>query len=140
MTLSIFSNKMIQPTEEGIRQNYDDNRYQLWLLIRQSVSKNYPSISEEWIFYSIKTGWSLVIKSRQRTLLYLFPTERDIKVNLALGSKTTEKILQSSLSEEIKNVIRETTNYVAGRPSLFDVLDLNDVEHMVTLLKIKTSK
>ncbi|MBS7577630.1 MULTISPECIES: DUF3788 family protein [unclassified Enterococcus] len=137
MSLSMFDNKDFQPTNDDIQSSYDETKYILWQTICHLINQDYPNVLEEWKFYSKKAGWSLVIKSNKRTMIYLIPGKNEIKVNLVFGSKATEHVLRGDFSDKVKRLLNEAHSYVEGRSIMFDVISKEDVDEISRLLKIK---
>lgn len=137
MSLSIFDDKTLMPTDALVEHHCNHRQYELWQAIRQLINESYPKINEEWKFYSKKAGWSLVIKSNKRTLIYLIPTQDAIKVNFVFGQKATEMILKENFSVTVQKLLKEATSYAEGRPIMFDIVDHKDVDEVRRLLAIK---
>lgn len=61
--ISIFQDKTIEPTEEGLIEKLGAN-YSWWIEIREFVMANYPAGTTEWKYPGQKYGWNYRIKDK----------------------------------------------------------------------------
>jgi hypothetical protein len=108
-----------------------------WDKIRGCVSDTCGGASEEWKYYSKKAGWSLVIKSGGRTILYLIPLDSCFKANFVFGEKAVAAAMAAGLPEPIVSLISEAKEYAEGRSFMFDVISEADASIVFKLIDIK---
>lgn len=137
MSFSIFGEKSIQPTEELLDEALANSK-PLWELIKNHVITTYENSNVEWKFYSKAAGWTFVLKSGKRTLLYLIPLHHYFKVNFVFGEKAVALAQNSELSESIISLILEAKPYMEGRSFMVDVKTDNDIADVMKLLEIKS--
>jgi len=136
MALSIFEDKTLKPSEEDISKVLGDKKA-LWDEIKSYIAKEYGELNEEWKNYGKASGWTLLIKLRKRTILYLFPALEYFIVQFVYGEKAVEKSLNSLLPLNIVDRIKEAQSYVEGRSFRIDVRSEADMSWIKELIDIK---
>jgi len=137
MALSIFGEKAITPTNEMLAAALAERKI-IWDMVTEHIENTYSKISGEWKFYSKSAGWSFVIKSEKRTLIYLIPTEDCIKTNFVFGERAVKVIEESDLPESLIKSVTEARAYMEGRSCMVDIVKVDDIEIIKKLLKIKS--
>ena len=69
---------------------------------------------QEWKCYSKKYGWSLLLKRRKRTILYLGPCQGCFRVSFVLGGKAVEAARAGRLSKKALQILAEAPKYPEG--------------------------
>jgi len=136
MALSIFGEKAVIPNDELLTEALLD-RKAIWDSITEHIENTYSKVNSEWKFYSKAAGWSFVVKSGKRTLIYLIPQENCIKVNFVFGERAVAEVQKSDLPQSLITVLLESKPYVEGRSVMLDIAELDEVEIVKKLLKIK---
>jgi len=138
MSLSVFDDKTVLPDNEMLTQVLADSR-SLWDDAIQYVGSLGSAMNGQWKYYSKKAGWSHVVKSSERTILYLIPQDAFFKASFVLGEKAVDLALGGDLPEDIKELIRQAAPYVEGRSFMFDIRTKTDLEAAKKLIDIKNS-
>ncbi|MDR0778321.1 MAG: DUF3788 domain-containing protein [Methanomassiliicoccaceae archaeon] len=136
MSLSAFSDKTVRPDETAVAAVLD-KRKSLWDALKEHITKDHKNVSEEWKFYTKEAGWTLVVKSGKRTLLYLIPMNGLFKVNFVFGERAVSASQDAGLPEYVMELISNAAPYVEGRSFMFDVNEDADVETAIKLLRVK---
>jgi len=137
MSLSAFGEKATMPNEEMLAGALAGGKA-LWDKIQSDVEAVCGNTSAEWKYYSKQAGWTLVVKSGKRTILYLIPLEGSFKVNFVLGEKAVAAAAQhAGLPEAIVALLLEAQPYVEGRSFMFDVKAEADADVAAKLIEIK---
>jgi hypothetical protein len=136
VSLSIFGEKAAVPNEEALAEVLKDSVV-LWYRIKDHAAAAYGNANEEWKYYSKKAGWSLVIKSGGRTILYLIPLDACFKVNYVFGEKAAADAMTAGLPEQIVTQISEAKVYAEGRSFMVDVRTKEDADIAKKLVDIK---
>jgi len=79
-----------------------------WLANVKGVS------DQEWKSSGAKYGWSLKLKLKKRTILYLGPCADCFRVAFVLGDRAVEAARESDLSKELKEALAAATRYPEG--------------------------
>lgn len=114
------------------------NAIGLWTEVVDSVSENFGSIDQVWKPSKSDFGKICLLNQKKRTLLYMTPEDGLVRVAIVLGERAVGIALESDLSKEIKDLIREARQYAEGRGIRFDVRSAADVSSVVELIRIKT--
>jgi hypothetical protein len=136
MSLSVFGEKALVPNDDLLAEVLDSSKV-LWDRIAGSIRDTCSEVSSEWKFYSKKAGWSLVIKSKTRTLVYMIPQKGFFKVNFVFGEKAVTSAQDIGLPAAVLALISEAKPYVEGRSFMFDVRRPEDADTALNLIEIK---
>jgi hypothetical protein len=136
MALSVFEDKASRPSHEDVATAVGETKV-LWEAIVGYIEKAYGSCTEEWKHYGKASGWTLLLKLKKRTILYLFPQSGFFVVQFVYGEKAVQKALGSDLPEVIVGRIKEAPFYVEGRSFRVDVKCQADVNWIMKLVDIK---
>ena len=102
---SIFLDKHITPTAKDVETALGET-HTYWQKLVEHTYNLYPDATEEWHFSSEKFGWSFRIKDKKRILMYLLPRDKFFKVAFVFGQKATDEIMESNITEIIKNELQ----------------------------------
>jgi hypothetical protein len=69
---------------------------------------------EEWKSGSVKYGWSLRLKLKKRTIVYLGPCAGCFRVAFVLGDRAVAAARQSGLSKSTLHLLDEAPRYAEG--------------------------
>ncbi len=135
----IFLDKTAVPTEADVR-NALGEKFALWQDIESFVRAKYPAASAEWKFPGAKYGWSFRLKDSKRVIVYFLPRAKNFMVAMVFGDKAFQKVLESSVSTEVKTALSQATPYVEGRGIRILVEGELALEDIKTLVEIKLAK
>ncbi len=136
MALSIFDDKSLMPTEQMLAQALQDS-YLWWDQLRAFVIKHYPPAMEEWKHSGKNYGWGFRLKDKKRAIIYLTPVDRSFLFSIVFGEKATQEALQSTISEELKEIISTARVYAEGRGIRVEVKSANIISDLQQLILIK---
>jgi len=107
-----FLNKAVEPTAEEVSAALGTTA-EVWKqlvdwLMEQGVA------DQEWKSVSPKYGWSLRLKLKKRTIVYLSPCDGCFRVAFALGDRAMAAARQSDLSKGVLKLLDEATRYAEG--------------------------
>jgi hypothetical protein len=137
--LSIFPDKSSEPTDKDVKEILG-SKYELWKRIHDLVYSKYPGGLSEWNYPGKKYGWSYRIKDKKRAIIYFLPRDRYFLVAFVFGDKAVKEVMDSQISEEIKNDLNNARKYAEGRGVKVEVKDesvLTDIERLIEI-KIST--
>ena len=136
MSLSVFGDKAEIPTEDTLVAALGESKA-FWDDIKNQIESVCGDYSDGWKFYSKKAGWSFVIRSGKRTILYLIPQDKYFKVNFVLGDKAIAAVEKAVLPGAIITLIMGAKPYTEGRSFMIDARSLDDVDSVMKLVRIK---
>ena len=134
--LSVFMDKAVKPSKKDLPETLGSS-YGWWEAIENFVLEKYPDGKSEWNFPGKKYGWSYRIKDKKRAIIYFLPLDQYFKVGFVFGQKAFDQIMESAISDEIKNELREATKYAEGRGIRIDVKDESVLSDIKKLIEIK---
>ena len=111
---SIFPDKQYMPDSDQLKIAHGDT-FEIWKDIEKFTIEKYPDVKEEWNFGGDKYGSSYRIKDKKRVFVYLLPRDKYFKVAMVFGSKTTDQIMESDISESIKTELMAARTHAEGR-------------------------
>ncbi len=128
-----FDDKTREPGEAALAAALGPSK-PLWDGLVGHVVATYPPVDREWTFYK---SWSLRLKHRKRTVLYLLPRDGTFLCAFVFGAKATEEARKSRLPKAVLKTIDEAPVYAEGRGFRLEVRTARDVETMKRLAAIK---
>jgi len=136
MTLSILDDKSKKPND-NTRAEVLGRTKRLWDDLIDHIVQEYEPVTQEWSFGGEKYGWSIRLKRKRRTILYLISCRRYFLCAFVFGGKATEAARQSDLPSDVMKTINEAPVYGEGRGFRLEVKKKLDVEAMKKLAAIK---
>jgi hypothetical protein len=131
-----FINKTLQPTAEevsaalgataGVWKQLVD-----WLAVEKGVA------DQEWKSGSLKYGWSLRLKLKKRTIVYLAPCDGCFRVAFVLGDRAVAAARESDLSKGVLKLLDEAPRYAEGTGVRLMVKGAKDLAAVRKLAVIK---
>jgi hypothetical protein len=92
---------------------------------------------QEWNSYSPKAGWSLKLKLKKRTIVYLAPCRGSFRVAFVLGDKAVEAARQSKLPKAVMKIIDEAPRYPEGTGVRLEIAARKDLAAVKKLAAVK---
>lgn len=135
MALGYFDDQDCEPDGANVAEALKQSAA-MWDEIVDHVTNTYPQVTVKWI-YSKSGGWTSRLISKKRTVVYLTPCDGHFKVGLVYGQKATDTALASGLPDDIKEVIRSARVYAEGRGIRLEVRDVDNVPHIIEMIRIK---
>jgi len=133
--LNIFTEKGLIPTDLDLIENLGTT-YALWHQIQEFILDQYPKGLKEWNYPGKKYGYSYRIKDKKRVILYFLPRKNYFELAFVFGQKSTDLIMESDISLEIKNELIKARKYAEGRGIRIEVkndLNITDIKKLVEI-------
>jgi hypothetical protein len=92
---------------------------------------------QEWNSYSPKAGWSMKLKLKKRTILYLAPCHGSFRVAFVLGDKAMEAARQLKLPKAVLKIIDEAPRYPEGTGVRLEIAARKDLAAVKKLAEVK---
>lgn len=109
----------------------------LWDQLLARLADEHQLTVQEWNSYSLKAGWSLRLKIRDRNILYLAPRQGCFFVSFALGDKAVQAARQSGLPASAIKIINAAKRYAEGTGVRIEIKEGKDIETVTKLAGIK---
>ena len=136
MAMSVLDDKSTEPSVEQVKEVLGRS-FASWEAIKQYVSGRCGEIVEQWNFPGAKYGWSMRLKFKKRTILYLIPCHKHFMAAFVFGDRAVAAVEESKLPKSIITMLREARKYAEGRGIRLEIRKKADVEHIKTLTEIK---
>lgn len=109
--------------------------YKLW----EDLIKDLHLPDEEWKTYPHfpKAGWSLKLKQKKRTIVYLGPSEGSFQIAIVLGDKALAAARAGKLPKRAVSLLAEAKKYPEGTAVRFEVKKAADLAGVKELAAIK---
>jgi hypothetical protein len=136
MALSAFADKSNPPGPSELRVTLGRSS-SLWDQLKDHLSSDYQPLTEKWGFAGAKWGWSLQLKQKKRTVLYMTPCKKHFLAGFALGEKAVKAAQASGLSDSVLATIDSAPKYAEGRGVRIEVRTKKDLENVKVLAAVK---
>ncbi len=136
MALSAFEDKSCAPRAIELKETLGRTSV-LWNELRGHLASEYQPLVEKWTFSGQKWGWSLQLKQKKRTVLYMTPCKGYFLAGFALGEKAVKAAHESGLPESVLNIINSARKYAEGRAVRVEVRTKKDLDNTKKLAAIK---
>ena len=130
-----FDDKTEAPDDKALAKGLGKSKA-LWDGIVGHIRETYAPVTEAWGFYK---SWSLRLKRKDRTILYLLPGDGGFRCAFVLGAKATEAARKAKLPKAVLKAIDDAPVYAEGRGFRFEVRTAKDVATVKTLAAVKMS-
>ena len=136
MALSAFTDKASTPRPRDLKETLGRSSA-LWDGLRDHLAAEYQPLTEKWVMYSEKWGWSLQLKRKKRTILYMTPCKKHFLVGFVLGEKAVKAAHESDLPDSVLNLIDSAPKYPEGRGLRVEVRTKRDLGLIEKLAAVK---
>jgi len=128
-----FDDKAKAPDHKALAKGLGPSK-KLWDEFVGHIASEYGPITETWGFYK---SWSLRLKHKKRTIVYLLPRDGHFLCAFVYGGKATEAARAAKLPRAIMKAIDEAPVYAEGRGFRLEVRSERDLSVMNKLAAIK---
>ena len=136
MALSAFDDKTIEPQAADL-QSMLGRSSALWDRLVADMDVEYSPVEKTWNHSGAKWGWSLRLKQKKRTVLYMTPCKGHFLVGFVLGEKAVKAAHDGGLPDSVLTVIDEAKKYAEGRGVRIEVRNKKDLAITTKLAAIK---
>lgn len=133
MALSALDDKSVEPVAGELAKVLGPSE-ELWHHLISRMEAGYGPLSEAWSFSGAKYGWSLRLKQKKRTVLYLIPQVGSFLVGIVLGDRALSLLRRDDLNPKTSALIDEAPRYGEGtgfRIPVRSIADCTDVEIVI---------
>ena len=136
MAYSAFDDKDLEPRDSDLVATLGDS-WNLWGELESLVEEHFQPLSVDWVFSGRKWGWSLRLKRKKRTVLYMTPRSGHFVVGFALGQKAVDAAHKSDLPQATLEMIDGSQKYAEGRAVRLEVRTGHDLCTAARIAAIK---
>jgi len=109
----------------------------IWDQLLADLANDFEANIQEWNSYSPKAGWSLRVKRKARTIVWLAPCLGCFRVAFIFGDKAMQAVRQCELPQRILKIINEAPKYPEGTGIRLEVKSSRDIRTLKKLAAIK---
>jgi len=131
-----FVGKAKKPTEEELAAALGPAKVVWDRFIAELAEKNGVDV-QEWSSYSRKTGWSLRLKRKKRTIVWLAPCRGCFRVAFILGDKAMKTARECQFPKRVVKILEEAPKYPEGTGVRIAVKGAKDIAVLKKLAAIK---
>ena len=128
------------PTQEII-SDHIGTAGKTWKMIFNHIHDQHPDLKEEWRYYNDGKSWLLKVKKKSKTIFWLSILKDAFSITFYFGDKAEPLIMDSAISEELKEQFRTGKRYSKIRGitmTLTGKTEITNIKELITLkLKIK---
>jgi len=128
-----FDDRAVRPGDPALAEGLGGAKA-LWDGFVRHINEEYAPVTGDWTF---SRSWSLRLKQKRRTIVYLLPREGHFLCAFVFGGKATEAARRAKLPRAALAEIEAAPVYAEGRGFRLEVRTAGDVETMKTLAAIK---
>ena len=136
MEPNAFVGKSKKPTEEELLAALGPSK-KLWDRLVSDLNDQIGDKVQEWSSYSPKAGWSLRVKHKKRTVVWLAPCLGCFRVAFVLGDKAMKAALQSGFPKQVLKALDEAKRYPEGTGVRLVVKTAGDLAAIRELAAVK---
>jgi hypothetical protein len=136
VTLSALDDRSKTPASRELAEAHGRSS-SLWDTLTADLHAQYDPLTEKWSFSGAKYGWSLGLKHKRRTVLYLIPQCGHFLAAFVLGGKAIAAAHRSDLPAAVVKAIDGARQYPEGRGVRLDVRTKKDLVAVEQLAAIK---
>ncbi len=136
MSPNAFIGKAEQPTDGELTTALGPARA-TWDQLLADLAREHGVNVHEWNSYSLKAGWSLRVKRKARTIVWLGPRTDSFIAAFILGDKAIRAARAGKLSQRIVKIMNEAPKYPEGTGVRITVKTPKDLAGVLALAVIK---
>jgi len=136
MALSAFDDKSKKPGVGDLKRVLGRTSAH-WDGLVTHIAAEYAPLDETWNFAGASWGWSLRLKQKKRTILYMTPCKGHFLVGFALGEKAVKAARAARLPDSVLAIVDEAKKYAEGRAVRIEIRGKKDVEIVRKLAAVK---
>ena len=136
MSPNAFIGKAEKPTDGELTAALGPART-TWDQLLAGLDRELGVNVSEWNSYSPKAGWSLRVKRKTRTIVWLGPRKGSFLAAFILGDKAMQAARAGKLPQRIVKILNEAPKYPEGTGVRVPMKTLKDLAAVRTLAAIK---
>ena len=136
MEANAFIGKTMKPTEAELAVALGPAKA-VWDLFIAGLAEENGVDVQEWSSSSPKAGWSLRLKHKKRTIVWLAPCQGCFRVAFILGDKAMKAARECAFPKRVVKILDEAPKYPEGTGVRIAVREAGDIAVLKKLAAIK---
>lgn len=108
-----------------------------WLLIFDYIAEAHPEVTKDWRYYKDGKSWLMKIILKKKTICWISVFKHKFKMTFYFVDKAEQFIMDSKISDELKQQFKEAKYYNKIRPLTIDFKKNKDVEYAKIIFEVK---
>ena len=138
MEEKVLTDKNQFPTEEVIFSHIGKSKL-YWESIFQHIHVNHHDFVEQWRYYNDGKSWLLKVTRKSKTMIWLSIYKGLFKITFYFGDKAEPTIMESSISDQIKEQFKNGKRYGKIRGITLNIDKKKVIEYVKELITLKLS-
>lgn len=138
MLVNAFTGRKAPPTEAELGAALGAAR-NTWEQFLDCLAQEFGAGDSEWKSYSPKAGWSLRVRRRKRTIVWLVPGHGCFEVLFILGDRAMPAARAAKLPKAIASALEHAPRYPEGTGLRFTVQTPRNLRALKQLAAIKVA-
>jgi len=127
------------PTDEIVFSHIGRSKSH-WKKLFNHIGTNYPDFSAQWRYYNDGKSWLLKVVRKSKTIFWVSVTKGSFRTTFYFGDKAEASILESSLSDDLKDSFKSGKRYGKIRGITTEIKGETDLNNVHELIELKLSQ
>lgn len=132
----LFLDKSTKPDDRALEAVLGRS-FIYWKEIKNTLAGEYGTLTEEWKYYGVKSGWTLKLLLKKRNLFFFAPHEKYFLIAFVFGDKAVKAVEQIDLPVRMIRELSGARRYAEGRGLRLEVKRKADIKTIIRLVAIK---
>ena len=136
MDQPILNDRDQTPTQEIIFDHIG-SAGKTWNTIFNHIHDHHPDLTEEWRYYNDGKSWLLKVTKKSKTIFWLSILKDAFRITFYFGDKAEPLIMDSAISEELKEQFRTGKRYNKIRGITMTLNGKTEITNIIELITLK---
>lgn len=136
MSTNAFIGRTKQPTDAELSDALGASK-PVWDRLLADLDREHGVSVREWTCHSPKWGWSLRVKRKERTIVWLSPSRRSFQAGFILGDRAMAAAKLVRLPKRVVDAMKSAPKYPEGTGVRLEVKSPRDLGGLKALAAIK---
>jgi hypothetical protein len=135
----VLTDKDQFPTDEVVFSHIGKSKLH-WEELFNYTRSNYADFSQQWRYYNDGKSWLLKVVKKSKTIFWVSVMNGSFKTTFYFGDKAEESILESNISDDLKDSFKNGKRYGKIRGITTEVKAEADLDDVRELIRLKLSQ
>ena len=132
----VLTSKDQFPTDEVVFSHIGKAGRRNWEKLFESIHTNHPDFEQQWRYYKDGKSWLMKVVRKSKTIFWVSVVAGSFRVTFYFGDKAEAAILDSSISDDLKDSFKHGKRYGKVRGITVEIKNktrLNDVSELIEI-------
>jgi len=135
----VLSDKDQLPTDEVVFAHIGKSKL-YWEKLFNYTRSEHPDFSDQWRYYNDGKSWLLKVVKKSKTIFWVSVMNGSFKTTFYFGDKAEASILESGISDDLKDSFKNGKRYGKIRGITTEVKSATDLDNVRELTRLKLSQ